>query len=150
MESAKRSEQDSNAMELRQQRGKRLPARFVLVLKAYLCLIRFNVYLARKDFASLYSKVRDYRLRKCGVSPSSVEEICSAVDMACIWYCKQVLCLQRSAVTVCLLRNYGIPALLVLGVQQMPFKAHSWVEVDGKVVNDRHYMGELYATLDRC
>lgn len=150
MESTKHSEQNCDAVELLRERGERLPARFALILKAYLCLIRFDVYLARKDFASLYSKVRDHRMRKSDVSPGSVEEICSAVDMACIWYCKQVLCLQRSAVTVCLLRNYGVPALLVLGAQQMPFKAHAWVEVDSKVVNDKHYIGELYATLDRC
>jgi hypothetical protein len=39
---------------------------------------------------------------------------------------------------------------MVIGAQQMPFKAHAWVEADGKVVNDRQYIGELYATLERC
>src|SRR6267142_2468310 len=28
---------------------------------------------------------------------------------------------------------------MVIGAQQMPFKAHAWVEVDGRVVNDKPY-----------
>ena len=32
----------------------------------------------------------------------------------------------------------------------MPFKAHAWVEVAGVVVNDKPYMPEMYAVLDRC
>ena len=38
--------------------------------------------------------------------PDAVERICSAVDMACIWYWKEALCLQRSAATACLLKKY--------------------------------------------
>ena len=70
--------------------------------------------------------------------------------MACIWYWKEVLCLQRSAATACLLKRHGVPAQMMIGAQQMPFKAHAWVEVDGRVVNDKPYMREMYAVLDRC
>jgi hypothetical protein len=70
--------------------------------------------------------------------------------MACIWYWKEVLCLQRSAATACLLRRFGVHSELVIAVQQMPFKAHAWVEVDGRIVNDKPYMREMYAVLDRC
>lgn len=120
-----------------------------LVLKAYLKLIYFDVYLARGNFAALYEKVRKYPLRKpvLGLDP---HQICSAVDMACIWYWKEALCLQRSAATACLLKTYGVPAQMVIGAQQMPFKAHAWVEVDGRVVNDKPYTPEMYAVLDRC
>jgi hypothetical protein len=76
--------------------------------------------------------------------------MCAAVDMACIWYWKEALCLQRSAATACLLRQYGVAAKLVIGAQQMPFKAHAWVEVEDRVVNDKPYMHEMYAVLDRC
>jgi len=150
MESIKHTEQNSGFIEIGQERSKRLPARSALVLEAYLTLIRFDLYLGRKNFQSLYTKVRDYRTRKRAASPGLVEAICSAVDMACIWYWKEALCLQRSAATVCLLRKYGVSAHLVIGAQQMPFKAHAWVEVDGRVVNDKQYIGKLYATLDRC
>jgi len=127
-----------------------LSARSLLFLEAYLILIRFDLYLARQNFESLYQKVRESPIRKAPCAPDSIELICRAVDMACIWYCKEVLCLQRSAATTCLLRKYGISAHLVIGAQQMPFKAHAWVEVDGKVVNDKQYVHELYARLDQC
>jgi|SRR5262249_20098974 len=120
----------------------------LLVLKAYLKLIQFNLYLARGNFQALYDKVRQHPVGK--PAEIQVEGICGAVDLACIWYWKEVLCLQRSAATVCLLRNYGVPAQLVVGAQQVPFKAHAWVEVHGHVVNDKPYTPEMYAVLDRC
>jgi len=121
-----------------------------LVLKAYLKLIYFDLYLARGSFSALYEKVRGYAIGKQTPSADAIERICSAMDMACIWYWKEALCLQRSAATACLLRRYGIPAQLIIGAQQMPFKAHAWVEVGGRVVNDKPYTAEMYAVLDRC
>ena len=49
-----------------------------------------------------------------------------------------------------LLKRHGVPAQMMIGAQQMPFKAHAWVEVDGRVVNDKPYMREMYAVLDKC
>lgn len=121
-----------------------------LVVKAYWKLIRFDFYLARGNFSALYEKVRKYPLRKEPANPEAIERVCSAMDMACIWYWKEALCLQRSAATACLLKDYGVTAQMVIGAQQMPFKAHAWVEVDGRVVNDKPYMHEMYAVLDRC
>ena len=121
-----------------------------LVLKAYSLLIVFDIYLARGNFAALYNKVRNHPIKKTTPAPGAVEHICAAVDMASIWYWKEVLCLQRSAATACLLKRYGVPAQMVIGAQQMPFKAHAWVEVGGRLVNDKPYMPEMYAVLDRC
>lgn len=121
-----------------------------LVLKAYCRLLQCDFYLMRKNFTALHERVRSHPLRKSTGTDSTVEAICSAMDMACIWYWKEALCLQRSAATVCLLRDFGFAAQLVIGAQQMPFKAHAWVEVAGRVVNDKPYMHEMYAVLDRC
>jgi hypothetical protein len=121
-----------------------------LVVRAYLKLIYFDFYLARGNFAALYDKVRECPQNKAPSSESAVLEICAAVDIACIWYWKEVLCLQRSAVTACLLKGCGIPALMLIGAQQMPFRAHAWVEVDGQVVNDKPYVRDMYAVLDHC
>jgi hypothetical protein len=121
-----------------------------LIFEAYLNLILFDFYLARSNFAAIYDKVRNYPVGKTTPPPDAVECICSAVDMACIWYWKEALCLQRSAVTSCLLKSHGIVAQMVIGAQRLPFKAHAWVEVDGRVVNDKPYVPEMYAVLDRC
>ena len=73
-----------------------------LFFKAYLKLIQFDLDLARGNFAALYNKVRNHPVVNTKPVPDAVERICSAVDMACIWYWKEALCLQRSAATTCL------------------------------------------------
>jgi hypothetical protein len=122
----------------------------LLILRAYLLLIYFDVVLARSDFRALYQKVHNYPVRPHAPARDPEDLVCSAVDLACIWYWKEVLCLQRSAVTSCLLRCHGIFAQMVIGTQQLPFKAHAWVEVDGRVVGDKAYVKEMYMVLDRC
>jgi hypothetical protein len=123
---------------------------FLLVLKAYARLIYFDFYVARGNFAAFYHRVRTHQVAGNPTSKGEVEAICLAVDIACVCYPKRVLCLQRSAATACLLRTLGVSAQMVIGAQQMPFRSHAWVEVDGCVVNDKPYMPEMYAVLDRC
>ena len=123
---------------------------FFLIVRAYIALIRFDLFLARGDFAGLYDTVRCRTCRAVEFDDDITRKICSAVDLACVWYWKHVLCLQRSAAAACLLRDSGVPAELVIGAQHMPFRAHAWVEVEGRVVNDKSYTNEMYAVLDRC
>ena len=120
----------------------------LLVLRAFGMLVTFQIDLARGNFASLYQKVRVFPIHRS--SKHDAEQICAAVDLACIWYPKEVLCLQRSAATACLLRRCGVPAQMVVGASLMPFRAHAWVEVNGVIVNDKTYVPEMYAVLDRC
>lgn len=120
-----------------------------LVANAYLKLILCELDLARGRFEELYNKVRNHPIRE-QAGQISIADITSAVDRACIWYWKEVLCLQRSTVTTCLLREHGIAAVLVIGAQQMPFRAHAWVEVDGRATDGRSDTYRIYAILDRC
>ena len=119
-------------------------------MHAYAALLRFDFLLRRGNFAAVYDAVRRRPCRLCEYEAETIRRVTSAVDSACIWYWKQVLCLQRSAVTACLLKDSGVPAQLVIGAQHTPFRAHAWVEVDGRVVNDNSYTNEIYAVLDRC
>ncbi len=121
-----------------------------LVLRAYWNLACFDVCLARGDFAHLYGKVRNCPIGTKAPPADAIERVSSAINTACIWYRKEVLCLQRSAATTCLLRRHGLAAQMVIGAQAMPFKAHAWVEVAGSVVNDKPYTPEMYRVLDRC
>jgi hypothetical protein len=121
-----------------------------LFLEAYRKLVLFDFYLARNDFAGLRARVRNTPVTQRAVSPNAARHICAAIDLACIWYWKEALCLQRSAATAYLLKLHGVAAELVIGAQQLPFKAHAWVEVDGKVLNDKSYTPEMYQVLDRC
>ena len=122
----------------------------LLFWEAYWQLISFDFYVTRSDFARLHQKVRLFPVRRQVVGQDSIAHICSTLDLAIACYWKRVLCLQRSAATACLLKRYGLAAELVIGAQQVPFKAHAWVEVEGRVVNDKADLREIYAVLDRC
>lgn len=122
----------------------------VLVLKAYWKLILFDLYSLHGNFNAFYDDVRRYPCANRKPSTDTVERICAAVDMACIWYVKQALCLQRSAAATWLLRDYGIAAQLTIGAQGMPLKTHAWVEVDGHIVNDKSDIPVTYSVMARC
>src|SRR6266567_2874345 len=84
-----------------------------LVLSAYAELVRFDRFLSCGDFAGLYQKVRGTDVQSRRGPSLSCGELCHAVDIACIWYWKRVLCLHRSSVVTCMLRRHGTNAELV-------------------------------------
>lgn len=121
-----------------------------LLFKAYLLLLRMEWEMLFGDLRSLHNLVRKQKITTHLNSPASLDMLNRAIDLACVFYCKQVLCLQRSAATTLLLRRYGYAAEMIFGTQLVPFKSHAWVEVDCQVVNDKPYVREIYAELERC
>jgi hypothetical protein len=118
-------------------------------LLAFFLLLIVDFILKTGGFRKLYFKVRDFpvRSRRQAEKPA-IASICAAADRATRWYLKPAWCLQRSAVTACLLRFYGIHGRLVIGCSKLPFRAHAWVEVKGVVVNDKADVRARYSTLD--
>lgn len=100
-------------------------------------------------FAKAYQFVR--RCKRASRTPQSneVERVVWAVEEACVWYYKRAFCLQRSAVCTWMLRRRGISAQLVVGFRPVPIDSHAWVEVEGKVVNDRPQYQKFFRVLDR-
>jgi hypothetical protein len=121
-----------------------------IFFQAYLELLSLERPLARKDFSSIYEKVRNVPVRTRPLKGISAEHLCRAIELSAALYFKQALCLQRSAATACLLKKHGFHAEMVIGVQHLPFSAHAWVELDGHVLNDRPYMPEIYSVMTRC
>jgi hypothetical protein len=118
--------------------------------RAYWELLSLEYSMLRQDFAAIYERVRNTPVGIPARATVTAGQICRAVDLASALYLKQARCLQRSAATTCLLKKCGFPAEMVVGVQQIPFLAHAWVELDGRVVNDKPYMSEIYRILSRC
>ena len=122
-----------------------------LIVKSYLWLLWTECFMVFRSLRALHIQVRTRKVD----SPRSgrlhrPDELCLAMDFACVFYPKQVLCLQRAAATTQLLRDYGIRAEMVIGAQLVPFLSHAWVEVDGNVVNDKPYIRDIYQELERC
>ncbi|SRR6266550_2864339 len=118
--------------------------------KALCGLLAFDVFLLNHNFARLHRIVQGWPVARTNAAPEAVVQLCDAVNHACIWYPKRVLCLQRSAVTTCLLRSRGVPAQMVLGARKFPFKAHAWAEVNGRAVNERRDVQAMYGVWERC
>lgn len=116
----------------------------ISVVAAFFGLTFFDVILWCSSMRTLCSWVNRWPTRKGSKSPDVRGKICSAVEEACLWYPKRSMCLQRSAVTTCILRSYGVAARMVIGIRPMPFMAHAWVEVDGAVLNDRAGVKKFY------
>ena len=128
----------------------RLIARVLPVTQSYLLLFRFEVIMCFRSSEALRRIVRNEPVRHSErLLPVTSGVLCHAMDLACVFYLKRVLCLQRSAATVVLLRRHGWNAEMVTGVQILPFEAHAWVEIANDVVNDKPYMHEIYQVLER-
>ncbi len=121
-----------------------------LFWKALFGLVIFDSLLLVRNFATLHRIIRNWKVSGRETSSDAPERVCGAVNLACSWYPKRALCLQRSALTTCLLRSYGVPAEMVIGAQKLPFKAHAWVEVNGRAVNEKTDVQTIYGVWERC
>lgn len=122
-----------------------------LVLESWLLLLYFDCVMRFRKFRELHRIVQKEAIRPTtSVQLIPHEELCRAMDYACVLYFKRVLCLQRSAATAILLRRCGWTAEMVIGAQILPFKSHAWCEVNGAVVNDKAYVHGIYEVLERC
>lgn len=125
--------------------------RLLLAIESYLLLLFFEFVMLFRDFKTLHRLVAAHRVCPTSMLDSySSHDLSHAVDIACVFYFKRVLCLQRSAATTLLLRRHGWEAEMVIGAKLLPFKSHAWVEIKGEVVNDKPYMPEVYRVLERC
>jgi hypothetical protein len=121
-----------------------------LFWKALLGLFMFDLFRFGASFTRIFAFVREWPVAAEPPLEQAIEQISRAINQACVWYPKRVLCLQRSAITTCLLRSCGVKAQMVLGAQQIPFKAHAWTEVSGRAINERGDMRHSYLIWDRC
>jgi hypothetical protein len=122
-----------------------------LVLESWLLLFYFDWIMHSRNFERLHRIVEKETVRPTtSDSLISVENLCRAMDYACVFNFSRVLCLQRSSATTLLFRRHGWSAELVIGAQIVPFRSHAWCEINGKVVNDKPYMPDVYTVLERC
>lgn len=120
------------------------------VIESWLLLFYFDWLMRFRGFERVHSVVREAKVRIATRTEPSQVSLCHGIDLACVFYFKRVLCLQRSAATTVLLRRHGWKAEMVIGAQLLPFQSHAWVEIDGCVVNDKPYIAEMFQVLERC
>jgi transglutaminase superfamily protein len=105
-----------------------------LLFKALLEIARYEVIVWSRGTGPILSQLKRQSIAAKPSSHELEQRVSDAVLLATCFYWKPVLCLQRAACTVRLLRRHGIVARLVIGYRPSPFFSHAWVEVDGRVV----------------
>lgn len=121
-----------------------------MIAKALFALAGFDLLAFSSDFAATHEFVKAWPTADRAPDKTVVDRVSMAVNYACVWYPKRVLCLQRSAVTTCLLRSAGVPAQMVIGAQKYPFRAHAWTEVNRRAINERRNVQSVYLIWERC
>lgn len=130
----------------------------MLTLKAWWLLFAYDLFFVARSvkplrpwhFRAVRSTVRKWKVRACAASDEEITRVCHAMDLACVLYFKHVQCVQKAVVSTYLLRKRGHPAEMVLGAQTIPYKAHAWLEVRGKVINERRDVRRIFQVWDRC
>jgi hypothetical protein len=121
-----------------------------LVWKAFFGLLAYDCLRFGKKFSKVHGFVQQWPMTQRSVPTDVADQASRAMNYACVWYPKRVLCLQRSAVLTCLLRSCGVPAQMVIGAQKFPFAAHAWTEVDGRPINETVDIYATYFVWERC
>jgi hypothetical protein len=121
-----------------------------LFWKALVSLFLYDVLGFGQNFPRINFFIKHFGVSQHLPSSETVTRVCQALNYACVWYPKRVLCLQRSAVLTCLLRSRGVTAQMVVGAQKFPFKAHAWTEVNGQSINERNDVQSTYLIWERC
>lgn len=117
----------------------------VYTVIALLMFVAYDVAFKILGFKQLFKIIAQSNLtRREHVDPEFIQRVCAGIERARIWYPKQIMCMQHSVVTKCLLEHYGVPARLTFAARKMPFKSHAWVEVWGNVVNDTQKVRTFY------
>ncbi|SPE42911.1 conserved hypothetical protein [Candidatus Sulfopaludibacter sp. SbA3] len=112
-------------------------------------LLRYDLIEAIAGFRGIRRGFRPGEFNRESTSLELEAEVCDALNRCIPFYWKLVPCLQRSVVTVRVLRIYGAHAEVVIGYRLAPFMAHAWVEAGGRMVNDSPAFQSRLQVLER-
>jgi len=117
---------------------------------AFLGLSVIELIMRTLGFAGLFHAVQKWPVRAPRVSKPSIPELCLAINKAARWFPVGRRCLQTAAITVSLLRWYGVPAEFVIGCRIFPFEGHAWGEVCESPINEYEDVKSKYEVIARC
>ena len=66
----------------------------MLFFRALLMLIAYDVLSVLSSFARIHKMVERWPVARRNADTDAIHRVCTGVNYACIWYPKQVLCLQ--------------------------------------------------------
>ena len=101
-------------------------------LTAFLVLTVTRLSLRFGGFRRTVRAARWYGGRTAGRRSRGVPaRMARGIATAAAFFPGRAICLEQSVALYLLLRRWGHPAVLRVGVQPYPFLAHAWIELDG-------------------
>ena len=116
---------------------------YLIAIKAYLLFILIDVGFSVYGFGKVFSFFTKTGKKGAQKAPQPEDNeiiiaICKAVKTATAFYYRpRKDCLPKALTMYYLLRRQGVPVKFCLGVKKYPFSAHSWVEYQGEIIDDR-------------
>jgi Transglutaminase-like superfamily len=89
----------------------------------------------RAPFGKLVERAQGSALGDCG-DLAAVEQATLTFRTMLPWIPFQGVCLYRSCLLLAFLRQSGLSASWIFGVQTFPFEAHCWLQADDLVLDD--------------
>lgn len=110
----------------------------ILLLEAYYFRIKVEALLKLRGFAKLIGAIQKAGNRRSlkVINAQEYHMLTTALNRACFYYPVKTKCLEWAATLALLALKRGWQCNFVIGVQNMPFMAHAWVEANGMVVAD--------------
>ena len=111
----------------------------IVMCFVYLCIVRYRT--RRGDLRGALAKCRhlaDNGSSDCDTATVDrlIARSVHRVSVAGALFPGRARCLEQSIVVCQILRSTGISAELKIGVQPHRFRAHAWVEYNGRVINE--------------
>ena len=110
----------------------------LLLLEAYYFRVKVEALLKLRGFAKLVHAIQKAGNRRSlkVINAPEYHMLTTALNRACFYYPIKTKCLEWAATLTLLALKRGWQCNFVIGVQNMPFMAHAWVEANGMVVAD--------------
>lgn len=117
----------------------RLSCNPILLLRVFLILSRVHRCSRENRMIGLIRMMRESRNFYCGKyrrALTPIDGLVVVLNLACLIFSRRTKCLEWACTLVLIGHRCGYDLDLVIGVQNRPFLAHAWVELDGEIVGD--------------
>lgn len=121
------------------------------IFKAYLLLFKVNWQLKRSGIKGILDLITRLPVSLNRYVPHSKEihRLENALNIASWLYPQKIVCLPWAATFTLLARKKRWNCQLVIGVRALPFYAHAWAELDGKIIKDDSSIPQILSVILR-
>lgn len=122
-------------------------ARWSIVTRALRVLHSVHRCSRAEQLAGLERLILQRRSRRGEEKRCDIDQLVRSMNGACMLYWKRTKCLEWGVALVLLGFEYGFDLRLFIGVQNRPFYAHAWVQLNDQVIGDDQCLPEQLAVI---